>query len=216
MADKAVLKVDIRKDSGSKNAVKLRKQGKCPAIVYGHGEEPVSIALSLHDFTVGLHHGHRLFEADMGGKTDNLLVKALQYDHLGKDIIHADFVRVDLTETVHVTVDIKFKGDAPGTHEGGMVDTHLDKLEVECKVSDIPDSIECSLRELNVGDSMYAGDIELPEGIKLVTDTKALVLTCHIVAAAKSTEELEEEMPVGPEVITEKAPEEEGQESQES
>jgi large subunit ribosomal protein L25 len=214
MTDKVVLKADIRKDSGSKHAAKVRKQGKCPAIVYGHGEEPVSIALNLHDFTEALHHGHRLLEMDMGGKTENLLVKAIQYDHFGKDIIHADFMRVDLAEVVHVTIDVTFKGEAPGTHEGGMVDVHLDRLEIECKVSEIPDSVECSIREVNVGDSLYASEIELPAGIKLVTDPKALILTCHLVAEAKSTEEVEEEMPAGPEVITEKAPEEEGQEGQ--
>ena len=214
MADKVVLKADIRKESGSKHAARLRKEGKCPAIVYGHGEEPASIALNLHDFTVALHHGHRLLEMDMGGKKENLLVKGLQYDHFGKEIIHADFMRVDLAETVHVTIDIKLKGEAPGTHEGGMIDVHLDHLEIECKVSEIPDSVECSIRQVNIGDSLYASDIELPVGITLVTDPKALVLTCHLVAEAKSTEEVEEELPAGPEVITEKAPEEEGQEGQ--
>jgi len=211
MADTVVLKADIRKDSGSKSAAKIRKKGLCPAIVYGHGEEPVSITLNLHDFTEALHHGQRLLEMDMGGKKANLLIKAIQYDHFGKNIIHADFMRVDLAEVVHVNVDIAFKGEAPGSHEGGMVDQHLDHLEIECKVSEIPDSIECSIREVNIGDSLYAGDIELPGGVKLVTDAKALVLNCHLVAEAKSTEEVEEELPTGPEVITEKAPEE-GQE----
>ena len=212
MADKVVLKADIRKDNGTKNAAKVRKQGLCPAIVYGHGEAPVSIAMNLHDFTEALHHGHRLIEMDMDGKTENLLIKAIQFDHFGQNIIHADFMRVDLAEVVHVNVDVTFKGEAPGSHEGGMIDVHLDHLEIECKVSEIPESIECSIREVNIGDSIYAGEIELPGGVKLVTDPKALVMNCHLVAEAKSTEDVEEELPAGPEVITEKAPEE-GQES---
>lgn len=211
MADNAVLKADIRKETGTKSMAKLRKQGKCPAIVYGHGEEPVSITLGLRNFTDALHLGRRLIEMDMGGKKENLLIKAIQYDHLGKYIIHADFMRVDLAETVHVKVSIQFKGEAPGSHEGGMLDYHLDHVEVECKVSEIPDSIECSLKEINIGDSIHAEDVVLPDGIKLVTDPKALVMTCHLVAEAKSTEEVEEELPTGPEVITEKVPEE-GQE----
>jgi large subunit ribosomal protein L25 len=211
MVDKAVLKADIRKESGSKHAVNIRKQGKCPAIVYGHGKEPVSIAMSQREFTDVLHRGHRLVEMDMGGKTENLLIKDLQYDHFGKEILHADFMRVDLAEVVTVTVDIKFKGEAPGSHEGGMLDYHLDHLEVECKVSEIPDMVECSVKEINVGDSVYAEDIALPGGVTLVTDPKALVMNCHLVAEAKSTEDIEEETPTDPEVITEKAPEEEGQ-----
>jgi large subunit ribosomal protein L25 len=168
--------------------------------------------LNLRGFTDVLHLGHRLVEMDMDGKTENLLIKDIQYDHFGKNIIHADFMRVDLTETVHVTVDIKFKGEAPGSHEGGMLDYHMDHIEVECKVSEIPDMVECSLKEINVGDSIYAEDIALPGGVTLVTDPKALVMNCHLVAEAKSTEDVEEEMPTDPEVISEKAPEEEGQE----
>jgi len=213
MADKIVLKAEIREESGSKSAAKLRNQGKCPAIVYGHGEKPVSIALNLHDFSVELHHGHRLFEVEMGSNNrDTLLVKAVQYDHFGKDIIHADFMRVNLAELVTVTVDVVFKGVAPGTEEGGILDHHLDQLEIECKVSEIPESIECSIKGVNVGDSIHAGDVKLPAGVTLITDPEALLLTCHLVAEAKSTEELEEEMPTGPEVITERV-HEEGEES---
>ena len=89
MADKVELKAEIRESVGTTSAAKLRKTGKCPAIVYGHGEEPVSIGVSLREFTDGLHHGHRLFHVDVAGKTETLLVKDLQYDHLGRDIIHA-------------------------------------------------------------------------------------------------------------------------------
>jgi len=212
MTDKIVLKAEIREALGTKSTVKLRKQGKCPAVVYGHGEEPVSISLNLRDFITELHHGNRLFEVDMGSKKENLLIKEVQYDHFGKDIIHADFMRVNLAELVRVTVTIDFKGNAPGVEEGGMLDHHLDQLEIECKVSEIPESIECSVKEINIGDSIHAGDVKLVDGVKLITDPEALLLTCHLVAEAKSTEELEEDMPTGPEVITEK-PLEEGEAS---
>ena len=208
------LKVEVRQEAGSKHAARLRLAGKMPAIVYGHGQEPVAISLDLHNFAEMLHHGHRLFDVKMGKKSETLLVKALQYDHLGKDIIHADLVRVSLAEAVKVTVPTELRGTAKGTHEGGIVDEHLDHLEIECRVSDIPKVIPVYVKELNVGDSIHAGDIELPEGAKLVTDAEALVLMCHPVAAAKSTEELEEEMPVAPEVITEKAEEAEKAESE--
>ncbi len=146
----------------------------------------------------------------MGGKKETLLVKDLQYDYLGKSVIHADMVRVNLEETVSVSVSIEIRGISKGSHEGGIIDEHLDHLEIECKVVDIPEVIPIVVKELGVGDSVHAGDVELPAGAKLVTDPKALLLTCHLVAAAKTTEDVEEEMPVGPEVITEKAPEEEG------
>ena len=205
MTDNVELKAELREKVGSSSSAQLRKNGKCPAVVYGHGEQPVSIALNAHDFVAGLHHGHRLFSVDMGGKKENVLVKDLQYDHLGKDVIHADFMRVNLAETVHVTLDLEMKGVALGTSEGGIIDVHMDTIDIECKVSDIPEVIECSIKDVNIGDTIHAGDIELPAGVKLITDPEAVVLTCHVVAEVKTTEELEGETPEGPEVITEKA-----------
>ncbi len=210
MAQRAVIKAEIRTTLGTKDASRLRRKGKLPAIVYGHKKEPVAISFDVHGFVEDLHHGHRLFDADMGGKTETLLVKDIQYDHLGKNVIHADMVRVDLEETVKVTVPIEMRGTSKGSHEGGIVDEHLDHLEIECKVMEIPDVIEVSVKELGVGDAIHAGDVELPAGAKLVTGAEALLLTCHLVAAAKTTEEVEEEMPAGPEVITEKPGEEAG------
>ncbi len=209
MSDSVVLNAEVRQEVGSKAAVKLRKSGKLPAIVYGHGKEPVSIAVDYHDFVEGLHHGHRLFDVKFDGKSESLLIKALQYDHLGKDVIHADLIRVDLSEKVTVTIPITSKGTPKGSQDGGIIDWHLSDIVVECAVSDIPEAIELTIRDIEVGDSIYAKDIALSEGAVLVTDPDALIFTCHLVAAAKSTEELEEEMPEGPEVITEKPVEEE-------
>jgi large subunit ribosomal protein L25 len=214
MAETLVLKAEARKDVGTKGAKRLRRQGRLPAIVYGHKQEPQAISLNLHDFTEGLHHGHRLINVQLGRKKETLLVKDLQYDHLGKDVIHADLVRVDLAEMVKVSVPIEQRGTSKGSHEGGMIDEHLDHIEIECKVSDIPDVIPISVKEISVGDSVHARDVELPEGAKLVTDENALVLHCHLITKAKTTEELEEELPAAPEVITEKAEGEEPEEGE--
>ena len=208
MSETIALNAEVRNEVGSKHAARLRRAGRLPAIVYGHGAEAVAVSLNLHNFAEMLHRGHRLFGIKLGKTSETLLVKDLQYDHLGKDIIHADLVRVSLAEMVKVMVPIELKGTAKGTHEGGIVDEHLDHLEIECKASDIPEVIPVSVKELGVGDAIHAGDIELPEGMKLATDPETLVLMCHLVAAAKSTEELEEEMPVAPEVITEKVEDE--------
>ena len=213
MAESILLKAETRQATGTSHSAKLRKNGRVPAVVYGHKQEPVAISLNLHDFSEGLHHGHRFFDVDIDGKKDTLLVKDVQYDHLGKYIIHADLVRVDMTEAVKVTVPIELRGKAKGALEGGILDMQLMQLEVECTVANIPDSIEINIKEIDVGDAVHAGEVELPQGVKLVTNPDALVLNCHLVAAAKSTEELEEDMPSAPEVITEKA-EEPGEEGE--
>jgi large subunit ribosomal protein L25 len=204
------LKVDIRERTGSKAAVKVRQQGRIPAILYGHKQEPVAVSLDAHDFVEGLHHGHRLMDLQIGKKLQKAIVKDLQYDYLGKDVIHADLVRVDVTETVTVTVPIELRGTARGAEHGGIVEEHADHVEVECKVTEIPESIVVPLKQIEVGDVLHARDIQLPEGVKLASDPEMLMITCSLVAAAKTTEQLEEEVPTAPEVIGEAKEAEEG------
>jgi large subunit ribosomal protein L25 len=210
-----LLKAELREHAGSKHAAKVRKQGRIPAIVYGHKEKPVAISLDAHNFMEGLHHKHRLMDVQIGKKKEKMIVKDLQYDYLGKNIIHADLMRVDVTETIKVAVPIEIKGTAKGTHEGGIIEEHADHLEIECKATDIPETIAVSVKEVGVGDSLHAGDIELSDGVTLVSSPETLVVTCHLVAAAKTTEQVEEEMPVAPEVISE-AKEAEGEEKESS
>lgn len=214
MGKTLVLKAEVRENTGSKHAAKVRKEGRIPAIVYGHKQAPVAISLDAHNFLEGLHHGHRLIDVQVGKEKETMLVKDLQYDHLGRDIIHADLIRVDVTETVKVTVQIELKGTARGTHDGGIVEGHVGGLEVECKVTDIPEALVVLVKDLGVGDVIHASDVELPEGVKLVSAAEMLIVTCHLVAAAKTAEEAEEEEPVAPEVIgkAEKAEGEEGTE----
>jgi large subunit ribosomal protein L25 len=192
----------IRKHTGSKAAAREREQGRTPAIVYGHREKPVAISLDAHNLVEGLHHGHRLMDVQIGKKSQKMLVKELQYDHLGKDIIHADLMRIDITESVKVTVPIELKGTAKGTHEGGVISEHTDHLEIECQAADIPESIVVSVTEMDVGDILHAGDVELPPGTQLSSSPETLLVTCSLVAAAKAVEELEEAIEA-PEVITE-------------
>jgi large subunit ribosomal protein L25 len=206
------LKAEVREQTGSKATNRVRRQGRIPAIVYGHKQEPVAISLDAHDFVEGLHHGHRLIDVKVGRSKEKMVVKDLQYDYLGKDIIHADLMRVDVTETVKVTVPVELKGaaTAKGTHQGGIIEEHADHLEVECKAADIPEAIVISVKDVGVGDALHAGDIQLPDGVRLVGSASTLLVTCHLVAAAKTTEQIEEEAPVAPEVISETKEPEDG------
>ena len=208
------LQAELRDRIGSKAATAVRKRGRIPGIVYGHKKDPVAISLDAHDFLEGVHHGHRLMDITIDGATQKMLIKALQYDHLGRTIVHVDLMRVDVTEMIKVNVPVELKGVAKGTHDGGVVESNTSQLEVECLAISIPTSIVVSIKDLGVGESIKAGDIKLPDGVKLITPPEAYVVSCRIVAEAKTTEQIEAEAPAAPEVITEKAPEaEEGAES---
>jgi large subunit ribosomal protein L25 len=210
MSEMMSLQVEVREKAGSRQAARLRENGKVPAVVYGHKKESIAIALNIHEFVEALHHSHRLFTAELPGGKQTLLLKALQYDYLGKDVIHVDFIRVDLTERVTVKVPLELRGTAKGAAHGGILDELMSSLEIECPVVEIPKSISVVVRELEVGDSITAGQISLPSNCVLKTDPKALVIICHEVAETKTTEEVQAEQPVVPEVITEHVKEEEG------
>jgi large subunit ribosomal protein L25 len=215
MEETLLLKAEVREHTGSKAVRRVRQQGRVPAIVYGHKRAPVAISLDEHDFVEGLHHGHRLLDVQVGRKKEKMFVKDLQYDHLGRNVIHADLMRVNITETIRVSVPIELKGTAAGAHEGGIIEEHVDSLEVECKVTDIPEVVVVSIKEMNVGDALHASDIELPENVKLASSPDMLLVTCHLVAVAQTTEEVEEEMPAAPEVIGEAEESEEEEASEE-
>lgn len=203
MGKALLLKAEVREQTGSKSAAEVRKQNRIPAVIYGHKKEPIAVSLDAHNLVEGVHHGHRLLDIQMGKTKEKVLIKDVQYDYLGKNIIHADLMRVDITEMVKVTVPIELKGKAKGTQEGGIIEGHTDYLEIECRATDIPESIVVSVKDMDVGDTIHAGEVELPDGVKLESDPSILLVACSLVAVAKTTEELEEEVPAAPEVIGE-------------
>lgn len=209
MSETVALKANVREQAGTRNSVRLREQGQLPAVVYGHQKETVSISLNAHDFIEHLHHGHRLFNVDIDGKKDTMLVKDIQYDYLGKSVIHADLMRVNLSERVTVQVMLELRGTAAGTHEGGIVEEMMNSIEVECAVRDIPESLQLNIKDLGLNEVMHAGQVELPEGFVLVTDPDAVVVSCHETKAPAAAGEAEgavegAEAAAEPEIITEK------------
>ena len=211
MAETVSLKAEVRERPGSRYAERLRNGGKLPAVVYGHKQSPVSISLDVREFLDHLHHGHRVFDVELPEGRQSLLVKSLQYDYLGTTVIHADLLRVDLSERVRVKVSLEFRGTSAGSHKGGMLDELVSQIEIECPVTDIPERIPVSIKELDIGDGLRAGQVEIPAGCTLVTSPDTLLVMCHEAVVAKTTEELEVEAPVQPEVLTERAAEEEAQ-----
>ena len=177
-----------------------------------HKQTPVSIAVNARDFVSGLHHGHRLFSVDLR-QQGNPLVKDVQYDYLGKEVIHADLIRVDLSERVTVQVPLDFRGVAKGTTMGGILEETLTQIEIECGVTEIPELIGVIIRDLGLNEGLYAKDIVLPAGMVLKTDPDALVAICHESKAAASVEgegeEGAEAAATEPEVITERKKDEE-------
>jgi large subunit ribosomal protein L25 len=214
MEQKMTLNAETRDEKGTASAIKLRQQGLIPAIIYGHKKDAIAVTLNAHDFDEAIHHGHRLMDLKIGKKKESVIIKDLQYDHLGKSIIHADLMRVSVTDLVTVTVPIELKGTAKGAAEGGVTVAHASALEVECRVTEIPEKITLNIKDLVVGSHLFAKDIQLPEGAKLKSDPETLVVSCTMVAEVKTTEQVEQEQPLAPEVIIKGKKLEEGEEAE--
>src|SRR5882724_12168340 len=129
MAQTAQITAKPRSELGSRANKRLRDAGMLPGVIYGHKEAVVPITLPRKEVVNHLSHGAHLFDLALDGKSEKVLVKEVQYDHLGISVIHVDFARVSLDERVEVTVPVELKGE-PSTEEGGVVTQVINELEV--------------------------------------------------------------------------------------
>ena len=172
-----LIQSELRDLTGSANTRRLRRSGHVPAILYGHGKENVSLSLVSKQVQAAIEKREKLVQLE-GAVTENALVKAVQWDALGSEVIHLDLTRVDENETVEVTVVIVVKGTAPGLAAGGRVNRILRRTQITCPVMKIPSEIELNLSTLELNGSLTLADIELPEGTQLVAAPESVVATC--------------------------------------
>jgi len=212
MAETVVLETQQREGRGTRKAAKARAMGLIPAVLYGHKEATVSVALPAEELTQAIRHGTRVVELKVDGATQAALISEVQWDHLGKEVLHVDFKRVDKDERIHVHVPVELRGVAPGVSGGGLLEQPLHTLNVECLATAVPESVRVAISELHIGGVIHVRDLHVPEGIQILDDPDAIVVqikapVAEVEAAATPTPGAAE-----PEVIGRKAAEEEGEE----
>src|SRR3954453_12728632 len=146
MADAVKIAVEARdpaknKGTGSRFSRKLRAQGRIPAIIYGHKQDPVPISLTREAVWEMIKKSTHLAELAVGETSETCLVRDVQWDHLGKEIIHLDFARVSAEESIETEVRLDLRGVAPGIAEGGVLEQLVHSLGVTCRASAIPESL---------------------------------------------------------------------------
>jgi large subunit ribosomal protein L25 len=202
----ALLKATARTTTGTHKARALRAKDLIPGIIYGHGQTPEPISLNRHEVQQVVLHGERLMEIDLDGKTQNALIRAVQYDPFGNDVIHMDFARVNLDEMVEVTIPVHLRGTPVGATEGGVLQQTIAQVTIKCMVRSIPEDIRVTVDHMKVDDKLFVKDLPLPEGAKFVTDPEFLVASVTVVA--EEVVEVTEEAVATPEVIGAKKEEE--------
>jgi large subunit ribosomal protein L25 len=176
MAETVELTTEPRQGRGSRAAAKLRAKKLIPAVLYGHKEATVSVALPRDELKHAILHGSRVVDLKVGGATQAALISEVQWDPLGQEVLHVDFKRVDKDERIHLSVPIELKGIAPGVSGGGVLDQPLHTLNIECLATAVPDSIRVVITELQIGGAIHVRDLHLPEGVKALDDPEAIVI----------------------------------------
>jgi large subunit ribosomal protein L25 len=184
----ATVTAEPRPELGSRANKRLRDSGKLPGVIYGHKQAVVPITLPKKEVVKHLDKGAHLFSLSVNGAAENVLVKDVQYDHLGIEVIHVDFARVDLTERVEVTVPLELKGDPKGEADGGVLTQVVSELEIECVVTDIPDAIRHNISDMGLDSVLHLRDLTLPAGAKALQDPELILATVRELAEEEATE----------------------------
>jgi large subunit ribosomal protein L25 len=188
MAEK--ITAEVRTEFGKGAARRIRRAHKIPAVVYGHGNDPIHLTLPGHDTMLALKHGgaNALLELDIDGSSQLALTKQVQVDPIRRVLEHIDFVAVRRGEKVTVDVPIHVVGEAvPET----LVVTEQSTVQVEAEATNIPERIEVSVQGADVGTQIHASDLRLPEGTTLLADGESLIVN---VTQAQTAEQLEAEL----------------------
>lgn len=180
--EQVLIKADRRSATGKGVARKARAAGKIPAVLYGGCVDSVSITISSKDWDTITRRMKRNVILDMeihgGASVENrpVMVKEVQRNGVGTEIMHIDFLQVSMEKTVEVEVPIHLSGKSKGEVLGGVIDIHLRSIKVECLPGQIPEEIVVDLTELDIGDSVHVSDISLP-GVKLIEHGDVAILS---------------------------------------
>ena len=202
---KPKLKVELRDNTGKEINKKYRREGIVPGVLYSpHDKENLILKVKKDELSKLLFaktHGLIDLEINDGEKKVSRLVviKDTQYNTLKMQIVHVDFYGVTLKEKLTLEVDIELIGEPIGVKEGGILQVELRKVEIECLPSQVPESLKADLGNLDVGDHVTVGEMEIPEGVEVLTDPDKIVAAVVLPTKIEEVVEEEEEVVEGEE-----------------
>ena len=216
----AQLSATPRDGTGKGSARSLRAQGKIPAVIYGHGREPQSLAIEtreLEKLLSKISAESTVIELSMDGKSARTLIREIQRHPFKRQILHVDFQELVAGEKVTVRIPIVLTGIPEGVRQdGGILDQVMRELEIEVDPANIPNHVEVDVNPLRIGDSVHVREIPLPEGVELVGEADSTVCVVSapraVVETVAPTEEAE--VVAEPEVIGKAKKEEEEEEAE--
>lgn len=174
----ARMKAERREALGRNRTQALRAQGWMPAVVYGEGQEALSISISEWELEQHVKAHHRVFQLDIGGQSQAAFLQEVAWHSTSDRPLHADFKRIDLNKPIEAEVEVALAGHPVGLSKGGtLIKDHI-KIKVRCLPTAIPDSIAHDVSKLEIDDYVQAGQLAMPDGVTLVTPPTTAV--CHV------------------------------------
>jgi large subunit ribosomal protein L25 len=192
-----------RTGSGKGVARKLRAAGKVPAVVYGHGDRTIPLAVDAHELEILLHSisvdNTVIGLITDGGPETKVLIRDVQMHPFKPQTLHVDFIQLHAGERIHLRIPVRLVGTPEGVHMGGgVMDQVIYDLDVECTPDQIPEAAEIDVSGLQVGDSARVGDLKL-EGVRILTDPDLPIVS--VLAPTVRDEETPADATPEPEVI---------------
>jgi len=207
-----LLKVEPRQKFGKRNNRRLHRAGKLPAILYGHGEEAVSLTLGSDQLEAAVRHGAKVVDL-AGAASGKALLQEVTWDTFFHQVLHVDLLRVKAGDKVTIDVPIELKGEAPGVNDGGIIEHLIHSVEIEVPLDLVPEKLHIRIGSLQVGGELCIKDIsDLPAGATVNADPDEIVVHCLLPATEE--EVAEEGTGAEPEVIAKGKEKEEGEEGE--
>ena len=215
-----VLKVEKREGAGKYAALRLRRAGLLPGVVYGRQCENILIQVPRREMEHLLESGERVLTLALEGKEQKAVLQDVQYGLFGGELLHVDFRAVAETDIIEMSVPLVVQGEAPGVMEGGRVEQSLFAVAVACLPKDLPERIAVDISGMKIGDVKYVEDLPALPGVRCLTPGRVAVVSIVRpvveveVAPAAASEDAA--APAEPEVIGEKERAEKAQKKEDS
>ena len=157
------LDIETRESVGKKSTKAIRRDGKIPSTLYFKGDEPESIAIDKIELYQALKSDQRVYEVELGGESQYVMVKAVQYHPVTDEIIHLDFMRVRRSEKMTISVPLVLVGKPIGVVEGGILSQALNQIEISCFPTNVPDQIEVNVDKMELNSSISVADVSIDD-----------------------------------------------------
>jgi large subunit ribosomal protein L25 len=191
--EQKTLTAHSRKIFGSADSRRQRRNGKIPAVIYGHGE-PRGLLIDAHEFNTKFMtvSESMIINLQVDGNNHDVLIRDYQEDTISGDITHVDFYEIERGKALRTNVGLHLNGAAVGIREGGILESFVHELEVECLPKDLPEGIDVDITDLEIGHSIHVRDIEAPSGVEILNSPDQVI--CAIAYKRAEVEEVPEEL----------------------